>query len=336
MKKTRVLCYLFSITSIILLFICIATGCHKEIINCSFEFLNSETGEYVKSFGKNNFGEIYLTYDGKQKNINFKTVRDDSGKEVNFIEDINISYTYKNPKTGELEYGLSSMQEIGEYYLCINDCSYDEDKYYISYSDVSLTIYIQEEGAAKDIELNTMYPVNANSDDVLKYAFTAPYSMQYAVSVNNAKLKVTDYISNKELAEESDNTFFIEKKQKVIIELYNINETIEEMILITPSPELLRIGEASKYRLGYGGQCVYKFVDDSNHNLRITAGNTDVGITIYNDEGNILYVLSDEAYSYTANQDVYVYIYNTSNQSEEGSLIICDDSPIIANQTKYK
>lgn len=67
MKKTRFLRYLFNITSIVLLFICIATGCKKEIINCSFEFLNSETGEYVKAFGKNNFGEIYLTYDGKQK-----------------------------------------------------------------------------------------------------------------------------------------------------------------------------------------------------------------------------------------------------------------------------
>lgn len=226
---------------------------------------------------------------------------------------------------------MSSMQEIGEYYLCINDCSYDEDKYYIAYSDVSLTIYIQEKGAAKDIELNTMYPVKANGNDSLKFAFTAPYSMQYVVSINNAKLKVTDYISNKELAEESDNTFFIEKKQKVIIELYNIDETIEEMILINPSPKLLRIGEASEYRLGYGGQCVYKFVDNSNHTLRITADNINVGITIYNDKGNIFYVPSDEAYSYTANQDVYVYIYNTSNQSAEGSLIIRDDSPIMEN-----
>ncbi len=329
MKKTKILCYLFSIATIVLLFICTATGCKKEVINCSFEFLNAETGEYIKSFG-----EIHLTYDGEQKNINFKTVRDDNGKEVNFIEDINISYTYKNPETGKLEYGLSCMQEIGEYYLCINDCSYDEDKYYISYSYVSLTIYIQEEGAAKDIELNTMYPVSISNNETARFAFTAPYSMQYLISVENAKVKVSDYISNVELAGENENKFFINKNQKVIIELSIINGAIDETILITPSPKLLRIGEASEYRLGYGGQCVYKFADDSNHNLKIIAGNTNVGVIIFNGKGNVLYVLSDEDYSYTANEEVYIHIYNTSEQSVEGSLIICNDSPVMANHTK--
>lgn len=333
MKKTRILCYLFSITSIVLLFICTATGCKKEVVDCSFEFLNPETSEYIKPFGKNNFGEIYLTYDGEQKNINFKTVRNDNGKEVNFIENIDISYTYKNKKTGELEYGLPCMQEIGEYYLCINACSYDEEKYYISYSDVSLTIYIQEEGAPKDIELNTMYPVNIKGNNTLKFTFTAPYSMQYVISANNVKLKVFDYISNKELSEEKDNTFFIEKNQKVTIELYS-NEVVDETILLTPSPKLLRIGEAFEYRLGYGGQCVYKFIDECNRNLIIGTDNNDVGVTIYNEKGAILYVPNEDAYSYTANEEVYVHIYNTSQKSVEGSMILYEDKPVMPNQIK--
>lgn len=333
MKKTRILCYLFSIICIVLLFVCTFTGCKKEVVDCSFEFINPETSEYIKPFGKNNYGEIYLTYDGEQKNINFRTVRNDNSKEVNFIENIKISYTYKNTKTGELEYGLSCMQEVGEYYLCINACSYDEEKYYISYSDVSLTIYVQEEGAPKDIELNTTYPITMNSNDTLKFTFTAPYSMQYVISVNNVKLKVFDHISNKELSEEKDNTFFIEKNQKVSIELYS-TEVVEGTILLTPSPKLLRIGEAFEYRLGYGGQCVYKFIDECNRNLIISTDNNDVGVTIYNEKGAILYVPNEDAYSYTANEEVYVHIYNTSQKSVEGSMILYEDKLVMPNQIK--
>lgn len=134
------------LTLLLVLILCVAGCGSNNIIICSFEFINPETGEYItpKPSGVNDYGEIYLTYDGEQKNINFRTVRDDNGREVNFIEDIDISYTYKNPKTGVLEYGKQYMQEEGEYYLCINSCSYDEAKYFIHYLNVQLTIYLQQ------------------------------------------------------------------------------------------------------------------------------------------------------------------------------------------------
>lgn len=301
-------------------------GCKNNAkVICSFEFINPETGETLG----NDFGELYLTYDGEQKNIEFKTIRDDNGKEIKFIEEIKISYTYKNPSTGKLEYGKPYMQEAGEYYLCINNCLYDEEKYYISYSNVSLTIYLQEEGAPKDIEINILYPINQVNGEILKYTFSAPYSMCYSITTDNVEFKVYDARSNVVLQDEGDCRFYIDKGQNVIIEIYANKLETNCNLLVRYSPEVLSVDETYNCSLGYAGQRIYKFKDSNNHSLKININNTAIGFTVYDSKGQMVYVMNDDNYSYIANQEVYIHIYNTSNHSVQGNLIITDESNIV-------
>lgn len=259
-------------------------------------------------------------------------IRDDNGKEIKFIQNIDISYTYKNPKTGKLEYGKPYMQEVGEYFLHINTCSYNESKYYISYVAVSLTIYIQEADTPKKIELNRKYQVNINNGEAEKFSFIAPYSMMYSVAVENANVKVFDFDSGADILNESGDKWFINKNQQVIIELSSDIENISESILITPSPEFLIIGKEYEYRLEYGEECIYKFWDNKNHDLSIKTNDKNIGVVVYNKNGNILYILNNDSYAYIADQEVYVRIYNNSEQVIEGNLVICDNIPILANQ----
>ena len=120
------------------------TGCgSKQPIACDFQFIHPETGEIIKQDGTMNYQDIYLTYDGTQKNVEVITVRRDNGKRVYMCERIEITYTYENEKTGKKEYGKPYMLEKGKYYLCINACIYDKDKYFISTIGVTLTVYLR-------------------------------------------------------------------------------------------------------------------------------------------------------------------------------------------------
>ena len=119
-------------------------GCgNKQPIACDFQFVHPETGEIIKQGGTMSYEDIYLTYDGTQKNIEVITARRDNGKRVYMCESIDVTYTYENEKIGKKEYGKPYMLEKGKYYLCINDCKYDDDKYFISTMGVTLTIYLQ-------------------------------------------------------------------------------------------------------------------------------------------------------------------------------------------------
>lgn len=71
MKKSRIIYFLFGIIIINFAIFCFA-GCKKDITICSFEFLNSETGEYVKPSLVNHYGEMFLTYNGEQKILNLE------------------------------------------------------------------------------------------------------------------------------------------------------------------------------------------------------------------------------------------------------------------------
>ena len=104
MKKSRIIYFLFGIIIINFAIFCFA-GCKKDITICSFEFLNSETGEYVKPSLVNHYGEMFLTYNGEQKNIEFRTVRDDNGKEIKFIQNIDSVKIEEYWITGDVRQG---------------------------------------------------------------------------------------------------------------------------------------------------------------------------------------------------------------------------------------
>ena len=65
--------------------------------------------------------------------------------EENNEKNIDISFTYKNPNTNKYEYDKPYIIEKGEYYLIVNSCSYDTEKYYISDTNKAeeLTIRIE-------------------------------------------------------------------------------------------------------------------------------------------------------------------------------------------------
>lgn len=293
-------------------------------------FINPDTGESIKPTGTIGYEDVYLTYDGNQKNIEFKIIRNDNGKEVQIIESIDITYTYKNPKTGNYEYGKPYMMDPGEYILSIKDCSYKKE-YNLTYLDVALTIFIQEEGAAKDIELNVPYPINIKENESIKFSFTTPYSMCYKISAEDATFKVYDSVDYVLLQKRNEGTLFINKNQKLVLEIYSENKTIETNILITYSLELLEFGKAIEYELRREKDHIYKFVDERNHNLNIQAGNDAVGISIYDDKGHVL-SSNDNNFSYSANQEIYVRIYNKSNQEIKGDLTISDYPNLLVNQ----
>ena len=154
--------------------------------------------------------------------------------------------------------------------------------------------------------------------------------MMYSVAVENANVKVFDFDSGADILNESGDKWFINKNQQVIIELSSDIENISESMLITPSPEFLIIGKEYEYRLGE--ECIYKFWDNKNHDLSIKTNDKNIGVVVYNKSGNILYILNNDSYAYIADQEVYVRIYNNSEQVIEGNLVICDNIPILANQ----
>ena len=77
-------------------------GCgNKQPIACDFQFIHPETGEIIKQGGTMKYQDIYLTYDGTQKNVEVITVRRDNGKRVYMCESIEVTYTYENEETGK-------------------------------------------------------------------------------------------------------------------------------------------------------------------------------------------------------------------------------------------
>ena len=124
---------IISIFIVMIIAVFAVAGCGKgETILCHLQFKNPDTNEWIDTDTLPTKPEIVLSYDGEQKTFDVRVVRDDNGKVVRVIDDIDISFTYKNPNTNKYEYDKPYIIEKGEYYLIVNSCSYDTEKYYIS------------------------------------------------------------------------------------------------------------------------------------------------------------------------------------------------------------
>lgn len=325
MKKIKRIFTIIASLALTFIFLMSLVACgNKEPIACDFQFINPETGEHIKPNGTMGYNEIYLTYDGTQKNVEVITVRRDNGEKIQFLEDIDVSYTYTDPKTGNKEYGKPYMLEKGEYTLCINDCSYDEDKYFISPMGVYLTIYLQEEDAAKDIELNNIYSIDVRESNTQKLSFTAPYSMTYSINIDDASYEI--YNSYDELIKEAsgESLVFVNKGETITVKISDSTVPFKTSVLIQCSPEIIEFSEPYHYEIKTGQERIFKFSHNVDDKIYVKTGNGRIEAAVYNSNGRLVYVSSNsDGYEYTANEELYIVIYCTDfSEIISGEIII--------------